>query len=740
MSDQPTEGDQAQSISAQSAASGRLIDTRAGGAALIYLVCSLLFFGRGLAGHLATRKIGIPPDPPLFMWFLKWWPFAIAHGINPFHTSIVWFPAGVNLTWSSAIVLPALAAAPLTAMLGPVASFNLLMLSAPVTASICAYLLCRRITGAQWPSILGGFIFGFSPYMLGQMLGHLHLVMVFPVPLAVLFTIDRIERRLSARVYPIVLGVILATAFLCAAELFATMSTFGAIALALAVFWLRPRLAPVQIIAEIAVAYLFALAIISPYLYAMFAYGTPSAALWPISHYCADLVNLFVPTTTNLLGTIGALARISNTYTGLIFENGACLTLPLIVICEAYRRRAWRSASGKLLIAMMAITLIAAFGPALHILGRLTIPMPWALAAKLPLIKQALPVRFVIYTFLTLSIIAALWLSDSSVNSKVKWIAAAAIVIFMLPNPSPAFWTTDLGLPAFFSGGSYRGRIAPGETILALPYGWRGASMLWQAESDYSFRMAGGWTTTIPFEFDRSPTANFFFGAIDLPEPGEQLKAFIAMHDVGAVVEDMNDPDRAIWSPVLADLDVTPIETGGVVFYPIAKRQFAPYAKLSGAKLEQRAVALRMDIVLQACAAYLADGNQVRDLSDSKLAAARLLPPDWRLSDRPDGFREWFVRVTRSGRVQIAMRGSYAALRPLAERYRTRAAKIEYPYPSAWSPGSSYPERRVNVLMVFEFDPQALAAAAQTLKASPPPERITPFLEATRSADEVNHE
>jgi hypothetical protein len=138
--------------------------------------------------------------------------------------------------------------------------------------------------------------------------------------------------------------------------------------------------------------------------------------------------------------------------------------------------------------------------------------------------------------------------------------------------------------------------------------------------------------------------------------------------------------------------------------------------------------------VLQACATYLADGNQVRDLSDSRLAAARLLPPDWRLSDRPDHFREWFVSVTNSGRIRIAMLGSYAALRPLAERYRTRAAKIEYPYPNVWSPEASYPPRRVNRLMVFEFTPGDLMNAASALKASPPPERTTPFLEYTARA------
>ncbi len=707
--------------------SPRLIDARTAYVILIYLACSLIFFAPGLARGLAAAKIGIGADPSLFMWFIKWWPYAIAHGINPFHTAIVWAPEGVNLTWSSAIPLPALVAAPLTAVLGPVASYNILMICAPALAAFCAYLLCGRITATYWPSVLGGFIFGFSPYMLGQMAGHVHLVMVFPVPLAVLFTIDRIEGRLGARAYTLLLASVIASEFLCAAELFATTTIFGAIGLCLAVFVVRPALAPARIIAEIAIAYLIALAIFSPYLYAMFAYGSPGAPLWPISHYCADLVNLFVPTTTNLLGTIPALARISNTYSGLIFENGACLTIPLIVVAEAYRREAWPTPAGKLLIVMLLTTVVAAFGPRLHVLGRSTFPMPWALVAHLPLLEHALPVRFAMYTFLALAIIAAIWFSRDSVSVTAKSIAAALIVVSILPNLSPEFWTSPLDVPAFFTSVGYRSRIAPGRTIVALPYGWRGSSMLWQAEAGYSFRMAGGWTTTIPFDYDRSPIVNFFFGATDLPEASEQLRAFVAMHDVRAIVMDSSDPDRAIWTPVLAGLGIAPVEVGGVEFYPIAKGLFAPYAILSGTQLEQRAVALRMDAVVAACAQYLAEGFHARDLSNYALSTAGLLPRGWIVPEQAPLFRDWFVMAAPNGRVGIAMRGSYAALAPLGARYRGRAAKIRYPYPRKWSPQARYPAQRVNRLMMFEFTPQALEAAAAELTSSPPPERTARF-------------
>ena len=65
--------------------------------------------------------------------------------------------------------------------------------------------------------------------------------------------------------------------------------------------------------------------------------------------------------------------------------------------------------------------------------------------------------------------------------------------------------------------------------------------MYWQARSDMYFRMAGGWTATSPFEFTRMPVVNYFYGGIDLPEAGDQLKAYLARFGVQAVIADPNE-------------------------------------------------------------------------------------------------------------------------------------------------------------------------------------------------------
>ena len=71
---------------------------------------------------------------------------------------------------------------PLQVTVGEPATYNVIriLLALPL-AAFSAFLLCRRVTGSFWPSVLGGYLFGFCPYMLSEVLGHLDLL-VFRLP------------------------------------------------------------------------------------------------------------------------------------------------------------------------------------------------------------------------------------------------------------------------------------------------------------------------------------------------------------------------------------------------------------------------------------------------------------------------------------------------------------------------------------------------------------------------------
>ena len=151
----------------------------------IYFAIAVLLLDRGLVGH-PGYYIGRDTDPPQTMWFFNWWRFSLAHGLNPFVSDWVWAPLGSNLAWATFVPLPAWFSIPLQVTVGEPATYNLIITLALPLAAFSAFLLCRHVTRAFWPSVLGGYIFGFSPYMLGQVLGHLVQTAIFPVPLIAL--------------------------------------------------------------------------------------------------------------------------------------------------------------------------------------------------------------------------------------------------------------------------------------------------------------------------------------------------------------------------------------------------------------------------------------------------------------------------------------------------------------------------------------------------------------------------
>ena len=214
---------------------GRTCDLPALGAFTFYLVLSIAFFGRALFGHLSDFYFGIGVDPGLMMWSLVWWPHALANGLNPLLTKAIWAPSGFNFAWGTSIPFASILASPVTFTLGPVATYNILcVLSLPINA-FCAFLLCRYITRDYIASLLGGYIFGFSAFMLGQLIcGHLHMLLAFPVPLCVYLALRRINEEITARTFTLLLSSILVVEFLLSLEIFATMTMLGAFALFLA--------------------------------------------------------------------------------------------------------------------------------------------------------------------------------------------------------------------------------------------------------------------------------------------------------------------------------------------------------------------------------------------------------------------------------------------------------------------------------------------------------------------------
>src|SRR5262245_31056364 len=112
--------------------------------------------------------------------------------------------------------------------------------------------------------------------------------------------------------------------------------------------------------------------------------------------------------------------------------------------------------------------------------------------------------------------------------------------------------------------------------------------MTWQLQSDWYFRMAGGYAGNPPLEFRQWPIVRAFYrvGTVELPAAGDQLKAFLATHRVTAVLID--DREAEIWRPLMATLGSVPIEAGGMTIYRVTPAELAPWRNATALTMETR--------------------------------------------------------------------------------------------------------------------------------------------------------
>ena len=163
----------------------------------------------------------------MFMWFLAWWPHAITSLENPLVTDALLAPHGVNLAWTTAIPGPAVALAPVTLAFGPVVSYNVLMVASPALCARTAFLLVRHLTRSFWASLAAGYLFGFSTYELGHLLGSPNIALVFLIPVAVHLVLRRIDGDISERRFLVYFALTAAGQSLISTELTMASVLFG---------------------------------------------------------------------------------------------------------------------------------------------------------------------------------------------------------------------------------------------------------------------------------------------------------------------------------------------------------------------------------------------------------------------------------------------------------------------------------------------------------------------------------
>ncbi|HEX4521497.1 MAG TPA: hypothetical protein VH063_18125 [Gaiellaceae bacterium] len=537
-----------------------------------YCLVVFLFFGLPIATHPGRVVVGSDFDPEIFIWFFAWWPHALAHGENPIVTHAVWAPTGYDLAWATAIPVLALAFSPLTALAGPVVTYNVVSILLPALSAWTAFLLCRYLTKRLWPSVAGGYLFGFSTYLLGHEQGHLNLVAVFLVPLVALVVLRYLDGELGRRRLALYLGVLLAAQVGISTEILATL-TFALVTACAVAFWLVParRERLRSLVVPAVGAYGIAALLAAPLVYYTLTDFT-SGELGPTAEFVADPVNLVVPTPVTAVGG-DAAKSISAHFPPNYLEQTSYIGLPLLAILVLFFVRRRRDPAGRFLLVSFGIVLLAALGSRLHVLGKGIVPLPWTAVARQPVFDNVYTVRLMLYAFLAASVVVALWAASGA----RRWLRIGLPVlaaVALAPNLGHHHWDEELDVPAFVAGHDYERCLAPNENVLAIPYGFMGNSILWQALSGFRFRLEGG--TLGPQRPPFGGTTGVRLDHDDVrPGDGGTVLQLARQRGVGAILVDPNDPYS--WSSVLAGIG-KPTAVGGLLLYRVGHDGVDPAA------------------------------------------------------------------------------------------------------------------------------------------------------------------
>ncbi|HEX9040090.1 MAG TPA: hypothetical protein VF838_03575 [Trebonia sp.] len=551
----------------------------------VYLAAFTAWYGWPLFRHLSTPNLRqYWTDPNFYTWSMRWWPYAVSHGTNPLYSSQIGAPHGYDLAWASTTPSVDLLMWPVTAVLGVLVAYNVMLLLVPPVSAWAAFLLARRLTGRFWPSLLAGAVYGFCPYeLVHDWQGQPNLTAIALFPLLAYLALRWWDGTLRGRWFVIWAAAAMALEFYTFNEAFFDLTAMlaGGLVIGCAVAgraaWRRvARLAGLT-----AIAYAGAIVAAAPYLYYALRHKQGSFSRQG-SGFSLHLIRLVLPWSDKVFGLNGLAS-----YSGHVGRQGVddYVGAPILLVLLGVAFFCWRDRVIRLLIAGFALAIALALGPDLVVVSYPRFQLPWAALWNLPIARSAEPDRFIVFIVLALAIALAYWLAmpgKSRLLRTARWVLgllAVAAVLWDAPtaysavNPvpfgyqPPATMRPANQLPAFITDGMYRRYLRPGETVVIVTH--RGnAGMLFQADAGFYFRIAGGFINASLTSWTALPDQ-----VLAVAHPSKRSKQLFADYlrssGVGAVIVEQawEEPWMRNFSTVLG---MRGTSVGGVTIYPAA--------------------------------------------------------------------------------------------------------------------------------------------------------------------------
>ena len=430
-----------------------------------------------------------------------------------------------------------------------------------------AFVLCRRLTGQFWASLAGGAVYGFSAYELNHIVaGQLNLAFSLLLPLMAYLVVLWRDGRISSPALVGLLAVVMAVQFYLFLETFAGMTAVWLLALLVgyAVAGREGRPAVLRLSGLVGLAYLLALVVAVPYAVYALAHVPPGFVRSP-DKTSLDLASLIVPRPGHTFG-LGWLARAGSFS---VASRDGYIGIPLLVIAGWLAVSSWSRKITRFLLVLLPLLILAALGPAMRVDEHRIIGLPWASLWYLPVLRSAYPVRIMAFAFLVLAVIVALWLAGPARTPWVRWLVALVAVAAIAANTPALNVQSRTSVPAFITSGEYRHYLAPGETVVVVSTA-HNAGLLWQAETDFYMRVAGGFiNAAISKGSDLPPSVSDLAKRGVMPDTVQHFRSFVRRAKVVAILVQGRDQAKR-WRVILGDIGLRGQAVGGVIVYRTA--------------------------------------------------------------------------------------------------------------------------------------------------------------------------
>lgn len=517
-------------------------------------------------------------DPYSELGGYSWAVSVLIHGTGLFHSTLVNYPVGLNMALANCPLLVFITA-PLTYFVSPVASFNLVMwLAFPCSALAMCYVL-RKWSCTPLISFVGGLLYGFSPYLVGQGYGHNTLIFV-PFPPLIIFGLYRVFVKQDK---PIKWAFL--TSLFCLCQFFISVEVLVTLAIVVAImggliFLAGPRnaLAHVRsVIFPVSIAgMLFVLIAGYPAWYMALGAGHYGGPVWgyafPVK---ADLLGPILPTSSQLLYPTWLSTMGTRLAPGVV-ENGSYLGVPLLLaftyVVVAARRNRWVLFSALMAILCFLLSLGNQLSINNHPYG---IYLLFHLIYHISLFANVLPSRLSNYVMLFVVITVALGITEmqrtrpngtntrhshalTAVKRGIGIFAGVVVVASLIPHWPYA--TGSVNTPTLFTHRDPSSLPSISGVALIYPYPQQtnDVAQVWQAESLMKFSIIGGYAlygtpqgaTTLPAVLRPLQVDSIFnLATLNFPltteaainkVPGVGLRRFIRVNNVSDIVIELS--------------------------------------------------------------------------------------------------------------------------------------------------------------------------------------------------------